>query len=110
MAGSFVGQYGYCFANHAEFHHPEKFKSEQITAWYDAYLQRHLPGEVNSDTRSSLLSHLNALIVNGVQLQNYNDKIVAETRDILLTMPLSDLAYQKVKNELIKSAVKPVLN
>lgn len=86
-------------------YHPEKFKSEQITAWYDAYLQRHLPGELNSDTRSSLLSHLNALIVNGVQLQNYNDKIVAETRDILLTMPLSDLAYQKVKNELMKNNI-----
>jgi len=83
----------------------EHFDAQQVASWFALYVERHFPGEVNLPLRLSLQNHLQALLESGIKGAEYNENIVANARQVLLTVPLSERAYQRIRTELVKSHI-----
>ncbi|CAM3811321.1 type VI secretion system membrane subunit TssM [Rheinheimera salexigens] len=84
---------------------PDRFELEQLTSWFEFYLARRFAGELNHDLRISLQSHLNALLEGHIKGAVYNEPAVIAARELLLTVPLAERAYQRIKTELSKSHI-----
>lgn len=84
---------------------PEHFEAEQISSWFALYTERRFGGEVNLPLRLSLQNHLQALLESGVKGAVYDKAAVASARDLLLTVPLAERAYQRIRTELVKSHI-----
>tara|TARA_Y100001937_G_scaffold17071_3_gene23543 strand:+ start:9801 stop:13349 length:3549 start_codon:yes stop_codon:yes gene_type:complete len=84
---------------------PEHFDAEQISSWFALYVERRFAGDVNQPLRLSLQNHLQALLENGVKGATYSEDAVIAARDLLLTVPLAERAYQRIRTELIKSHI-----
>lgn len=84
---------------------PERFEAEQLHTWFEFYLARRFNGEINKDLRLSLQSHLTALLEGHIKGATYNEAAVIAARELLLTVPLAERAYQRIKTELTKSHI-----
>ena len=84
---------------------PEHFEAEQINAWFALYTERQYPGDVSQSLRLSLQNHLQATLELGVKGAELDQNIVASARDMLLTVPLAERAYQRIRTELGKSHI-----
>ena len=84
---------------------PEFFQQNQITSWFALYVERRFPGEVSQPLRLSLQNHLQALLENGVKGAAADEPLIAQTRQLLLTVPLAERAYQRIRTELVKSHI-----
>ena len=84
---------------------PAYFEAEQLQAWFTQYTGRMLPAEINQPLRTSLQSHLDALLQAGIQGARYDETVVASTRDLLMTVPLAERAYQRIRTELMDSHI-----
>jgi len=75
---------------------------DQIYAWFELVLNRQLPGEINSDSRQSLLNHLdNYLALNHVM--PIDNERVSIARAELTAMPLDERAYQRIQMDAADS-------
>ncbi|WNO60990.1 type VI secretion system membrane subunit TssM [Rheinheimera sp. MMS21-TC3] len=83
----------------------DKFDAIQLNTWFEVYLEHRFSGTVNKDLRSSLQSHLAALLESHIKGAVYNESAVVAARELLLTVPLAERAYQRIKSELIKSHI-----
>ncbi|MCE9687194.1 type VI secretion system membrane subunit TssM [Shewanella sp. AS16] len=85
--------------------HSEHFDAELVSSWYELYLSRKLAGDVNLPVRLSLQGHMTALLASGVQASQYDDTAIAAARELLMTVPLAERAYQRIRTELMKSRI-----
>jgi type VI secretion system protein ImpL len=83
----------------------EHYDAEQVQAWFAQYTQRMLPAEINQPLRISLQRHLDAVLHAGIQGARYDEAVVASTRDLLMTVPLAERAYQRIRTELMQSHI-----
>ncbi|MDP2713480.1 type VI secretion system membrane subunit TssM [Rheinheimera sp.] len=84
---------------------PQYFDAEQVNSWFALYTERRFAGDVNLPLRLSLQNHLQALLENGIKGASYNDDVVIAARELLLTVPLAERAYQRIRTELVKSHI-----
>ena len=84
---------------------PDRFDTEQITSWFALYTERRFAGEVNLPLRLSLQNHLQALLQSGIKGAVYQQDAVLAARELLLTVPLAERAYQRIRTELSKSHI-----
>jgi type VI secretion system protein ImpL len=84
---------------------PEHFNAEQLSSWFALYTERQYPGDVSQPLRLSLQNHLQALLESGIKGANYQQDVVVAARELLLTVPLAERAYQRVRTELMKSHI-----
>ncbi|MDX1391267.1 MAG: type VI secretion system membrane subunit TssM, partial [Rheinheimera sp.] len=84
---------------------PQYFDAAQVSSWFALYVERRFPGDVSLPLRLSLQNHLLALLEKGAKGAVYDDEVVAAARDLLLTVPLSERAYQRIRTELVKSHI-----
>ncbi|MBZ9610902.1 type VI secretion system membrane subunit TssM [Rheinheimera maricola] len=84
---------------------PEQFDIEQVSSWFALYVERQFPSEVNLPLRLSLQNHLQALLESGVKGAHYDESAVIAARELLLTVPLAERAYQRIRTELVKSHI-----
>lgn len=84
---------------------PAHFDAEHIQSWFELYAERRLPGEVNQPLRASLQTHLQALLSGGIKGAVYEKEVVLAARELLMTVPLAERAYQRIRTELVKSHI-----
>jgi type VI secretion system protein ImpL len=84
---------------------PEYFEAEQVSSWFALYVERRFVGDVSLSLRLSLQNHLQALLENGIKGAVSDESVVANARELLLTVPLSERAYQRIRTELVKSHI-----
>ncbi|WP_445768362.1 type VI secretion system membrane subunit TssM [Rheinheimera sp.] len=84
---------------------PERFDAQQVSAWFTLYTERRYVGEVSLPLRLSLQNHLQALLQSGIKGATYQQEQVAAARELLLTVPLAERAYQRIRTELMKSHI-----
>lgn len=84
---------------------PEYFIKEDVHAWFDAYLERKIPGEINKNTRVQLSQHLISLLDFGIQNQDINELAVSNARKALTNLPLVEKAYQRLKSDYAQSSI-----
>lgn len=74
----------------------QRLNEGQVNAWFEFILSRQLPGEINAQTRASLLKHFQQFLAlkHNLPLQ---DALVARARSELTAMPLAERAYQRIK-------------
>ena len=84
---------------------PEHFSAEQISSWFALYVERQFPAEHSQDLRLSLQNHLQALLELGIKGATEQEDAVVAARQLLLTVPLAERAYQRIRTELVKSHI-----
>ncbi|WP_404365749.1 type VI secretion system membrane subunit TssM [Marinobacter sp.] len=77
---------------------------DQVYAWFDLMLSRQLPGEVNRQSRESLLAHLGHYLNLEVSFP-LDEELVARARAELTSMPLAERAYQRIKMDASLSSL-----
>ncbi|WP_018693239.1 type VI secretion system membrane subunit TssM [Algicola sagamiensis] len=84
---------------------PEHFNREDISAWFAAYLERKLPGDVNLPTRVNLEQHFATLLSKGISKGEQDLAAVKNAQIQLTKLPLVERAYQRLKADFLKSRV-----
>ena len=84
---------------------PEHYEEQQISDWFNQYIERRFQGQNSQSLRLSLQNHLQALLDNGVKGAVYHEELVATSRQMLLTVPLAERAYQRIRTELAQSHI-----
>ncbi|WP_165723401.1 type VI secretion system membrane subunit TssM [Pseudoalteromonas sp. Z1A2] len=86
---------------------PEYFESEDITVWFNAYLERNLPGDKNMQTRVELMEHVATLLENGVSQIEIDNQAVRVARAELTKLPIAERAYQRLQADFLDSSIPP---
>lgn len=86
---------------------PEYFESEDITAWFNAYLERNLPGDKNMQTRDELMGHISALLNKGITQSDIDNQAVRTARSELTKLPIAERAYQRLQADFLNSSIPP---
>ncbi|TMP16952.1 type VI secretion system membrane subunit TssM [Pseudoalteromonas sp. S2893] len=86
---------------------PEYFESEDISAWFNAYLERNLPGDKNALTRGQLMNHIAALLELGVSQTKIDNQAVRIARAELTKLPIAERAYQRLQADFLDSSIPP---
>ncbi|RZF83607.1 type VI secretion system membrane subunit TssM [Pseudoalteromonas sp. CO325X] len=84
---------------------PERFKAEDIQAWFAAYIEREMPGDAHIADRQDLNSHIATLLAEGFEGVDQDLAAVKNARVELTKLPLVDRAYQRLKTDFIDSSV-----
>lgn len=83
---------------------PQHFNSEQVRSWFALYFERKLPGDINQDIRQELSEHLGNLLQQGMSAR-IDHQSVADARKLLMTTPLAERAYQRLRREFLQSHI-----
>ena len=86
---------------------PEYFESEDITAWFDAYLERSLPGDKSIQIRDELMGHISALLNKGINQTDVDNQAVRTARAELTKLPIAERAYQRLQADFLNSSIPP---
>ncbi|ATG79547.1 MULTISPECIES: type VI secretion system membrane subunit TssM [Pseudoalteromonas] len=86
---------------------PEYFESEDITAWFDAYLERNLPGDKSIQIRDELMGHISALLNKGINQTDVDNQAVRTARAELTKLPIAERAYQRLQADFLNSSIPP---
>lgn len=84
---------------------PEYFESEDITAWFDAYLERNLPGDKSIQIRDELMGHISALLNKGINQTDVDNQAVRTARAELTKLPIAERAYQRLQADFLNSSI-----
>lgn len=86
---------------------PEYFEGEDITVWFNAYLERNLPGDKNMQTRVELMEHVATLLENGISQTEIDNQAVRIARTELTKLPIAERAYQRLQADFLDSSIPP---
>ena len=81
------------------------YQEDNVKIWFSAYLDRNVPGAINSDIREQLNEHLSTMLEMGVRGSDYNEEVVAQARQDLTMLPLVERAYQRLKSDFSDSSI-----
>lgn len=84
---------------------PQYYQEEDIKIWFSAYVDRAIPGSINTSIRNDLNQHLSTLLENGIRGSDYNESVVLSARQTLTMLPLVERAYQRLKSDFIDSSI-----
>lgn len=86
---------------------PEHYQGEDILAWFDAYFERHLPGDKNAVIREELSAHITALLDIGFSQTSIDNRVVRNARHELTKLPIAERAYQRLQADFMDSSIPP---
>ncbi|CAM2905325.1 type VI secretion system membrane subunit TssM [Pseudoalteromonas distincta] len=86
---------------------PEYFEGEDITVWFNAYLERNLPGDKNIQTRVELMEHISTALENGISQTEVDNQAVRVARAELTKLPIAERAYQRLQADFLDSSIPP---
>lgn len=89
------------------FFEPEHYNNEDVLAWFSAYYERNLPGDVNFQTRAELFEHTKALLEHGFSESEIDHQAVRLARAELTKLPIAERAYQRLQADFIDSSIPP---
>lgn len=81
---------------------PQYLDRDQVHAWLGFILSRQLAGQINTETRESLLQHLRHYLDTEAPLPT-DAGLIARARQELTALPLAERAYQRIKVDASQS-------
>lgn len=87
---------------------PEHYNQDDLLAWFSAYYERALPGDVNVTNRSDLMAHTRALLDHGFSGQEIDHQAVRLARAELTKLPIAERAYQRLQADFMESSIPPI--
>ncbi|WP_097460389.1 type VI secretion system membrane subunit TssM [Mangrovitalea sediminis] len=80
-------------------HDKSHFDPDQVQAWFQLDWEETWPGSLNRQLRDSLENHLTEVVSHKMTLGGADSAVVAQARQQLNRMPLSERAYRELKQE-----------